>query len=304
VHTDRARDALLKDALDRFLSEYREMEIAVAARDGAPRVVRVHVPYMMQTVAIVDRPRDFAALRPRHQRRLLRVKEARDRRAPSAVKAFLHEQFHDADGDERLVAAGRGDAGAIRMLLQAAVDSGLLPEDPGSADLRAWLKRYGIGVDCSALAQHALERLLRVTGAEGTGDAALGFLRSGWVYRDVTASAGCDLFCHVPTPGDARLGDVLVSRGHVRVVFDLERTPEGAAILHLIESISMWGVPCGQTTADIDIGPRRLQVKYPAPDRPIGEQKPLRLGWGSGAFYEASAERAYVLGRLRTLNAG
>jgi hypothetical protein len=307
MNTDQEWDAFLRDEIDRFLSEFQGMETVVAQDTGEPSVVRVHSPYMMQTVTLVDREQAFARLKPRHQQRLIRVKEAREN-APAAVKAFLHEQFYGSDGGEKPVAQGRADAKEIQRFLQAAVDRGLVPVVAGSHDLRAWLKRYGIGLDCSAFVQHALTRLVRASHAavgeapderDGSG---LGFVRSGWVYRDVTESAARDLFAHIPAPGAARPGDVLVKLGHLRMVADIERAPAGAVILHLVESISASGIPSGQATTEVDIGPRRLQVKYPEPDRPIGEQTPLHRAWGSDAFEADKVESLYVLGRLRALN--
>jgi hypothetical protein len=306
MNNNQAQAAWLKNEIDRFLDEFQAMAIAVADQRGQAKVVRVHVPYMMQTVRIIDREDDFARLKVRHQRRLLRVKKARDN-APAEVKAFLRAQCYDSDGRENWIASGRADAQAIRRFLQAAVDAGLVDATAGSQALRAWLRQYGIGVDCSAFVQHALVRLVRSSRAaagkapgarDGSG---LGFVRSGWVYRDVTESADGDLFCHVPTPGAARPGDVLVKRGHMRLVTGSERTADGAAILHLVESISASGIPYGQVTVEVDIGPRRLQVKYPQPERRIGEQLPLHRAGESSPFKEDDEERLYVIGRLRAL---
>ena len=130
MHTDQERDAFLRKEIDRFLSEFQNME-TVIQEHGETRVVRVHVPYMLQTVTIIDREQDFARLRPRHQRRLLRVKNARDN-APAAVKSFLHAQFYNSDGSERPVAKGRADAQEIRRFLQAAVDRGSVSATAGS----------------------------------------------------------------------------------------------------------------------------------------------------------------------------
>jgi hypothetical protein len=52
-------------------------------------------------------------------------------------------------------------------LLQAAVDQGFVTtaegkQSPCARALRAWLKHYGIGIDCSALVQHILTRLIKV----------------------------------------------------------------------------------------------------------------------------------------------
>ena len=96
--------------------------------------------------------------------------------------------------------------------------------------------------------QHALARLPRagrvtVRNAPEKNDGGLGFVRSGCVYRDVTRSFGSDRFAHVPTPADAKPGDVLVKPGHLRLVAGKEIAPAGAAILHLVESTSATSIP-------------------------------------------------------------
>ena len=127
-------------------------------------------------------------------------------------------------------------------------------------------------------------------------------MRSGWVYRDVTGQSDrTDLFALVPTPEAAWPGDILVKPGHVRWVERPETTSDGALILHLIESISAQDVPCEQDAAEVDVGPRRMQVRYPHPDRPIGEQAPQRHAWGIDGFESDEVEPLYVLGRLRSL---
>jgi hypothetical protein len=307
MSTDQEWNAFLGGKIDRFLGELQGIEIVIAPDTGERRVVRVHVPYMTQTVTVIDRKQAFATLEPRHQRRLIRVKEARSH-APAVVKAFLHEQFYRSDGSEKPIAKGRADAQEIQRFLQAAVDRGLIPLTANSHDLRGWLHRYGIGLDCSAFVQHALTRLVQASRAAagetpgGKDGDSLGFVRTGWVYRDVTESADRDLFAHIPTPGAARPGDVLVKPGHLRMVARIERALDGAVILHLVESVSASGVPFGQATPEADLGPRRLQVKYPEPDRPIGEQTPLHRAHEGDAFDADRVESLYVLGRLRALN--
>jgi hypothetical protein len=305
--------AFVAQEIDRFLREFQGIEIVVTLQDSQPVVVRVHTPYMMQTVTIVDRAHAFAKLRPRHQRRLVRARAARQD-APASVRAFLNEQFYRDDGSERAIAGGRADADAIRRSLQAAVDRGLVPVSadkphPDSRDLRDWLKRYGIGLDCSAFVQHALTRLVRAgraamgVPASERDDVVLGFVRTGWVYRDVTGEPGePDLFALVPTPGEARPGDVHVKPGHIRLVEGIEWTPDGAAILHLVESISAAGIPTGQDTEEVDIGPRRLQVRYPLRNLSIAEQVPLRRAGSSGPFEADEMECLYVVGRFRALD--
>ena len=177
-------NAFLARQIDLLLGEYQRMPIAVRPLGGGERaVVHVHVPYMLQTLDIIGRPQDFGTLAPRHQRRLLRVRDAR-RSAPPEVRAFLEDQFHRPDGSERGVANGRVNAQEIRRLLQAAVDRGLVPTPAGKAhpdgdELRAWLRTYGIGLDCCAFVQHALIGLLQAARGSARARAPRGRPRPG-----------------------------------------------------------------------------------------------------------------------------
>ena len=118
-------EQFISNEIVRILGLYQGAEIAIPGRDGEEtRVVAVHIPYMMQTLSIIDDPDAFEKLAQRHRDRLLRVKTDREN-APEAVKRFLHQQFYDGDY-ERLVAKGRADVGDIQSLLQAAINRDLV----------------------------------------------------------------------------------------------------------------------------------------------------------------------------------
>jgi len=303
-------DAFAEQVLRELLTAFQQIEVTVGStRGGAPLTVRVHTPYMMQSVFILEDQAATAKLKPKHQDRLRRVKAARDA-APPEVKAFLQEQFYASDGGECYVAKGRASPEDVQVLLQEAVDRGLVPFDEGKAhpdagDLRGWLRRYGVGVDCSGFVQYALNALLVASDAalgrtpaetEGTG-----FVRAGWVYRQASADLpGSEArFRPVSTPAQARPGDVVASPGHIRVVVGTAARTDGAIVLDLAESTSALGIPCSLCTEEADIGPRLIQVCYPAPARPIRAQVSLRRALGESAFQAAVEERQYVLGRFR-----
>ena len=267
---------------------------------------------MMQTVSIIEDESAFAKLKPRHQDRLRRVKAARDA-APREVRAFLQRQFYASDGSERTIAKGRASPKDVRVFLQEAVDRGLVSPGegrlhPDASDLRGWLRRYGVGVDCSGFVQHALNSLLAAChAAAGWTDGAqeaVGFVRAGWVYRQASADQpeADSRFRSIATPAEARPGDVLVSPGHIRIVVGAAAAPEDGLVLDLAESISARGVPSGLVAEEADIGPRLIEVRYPEPERPIGEQTPLRRCPGEGTFQAAVEEKRYVFGRYRELD--
>jgi hypothetical protein len=311
------RDAFTERHLWKLLRAFQNVEVTVAPDGGgATATVYVHTPYMMQSVSIIEDEAAFATLKARHQDRLRRVKAARDA-APREVRAFLQRQFYASDGSERTLAKGRASPEDVRVFLQEAADRGLVSPGegrlhPDASDLRGWLRRYGVGVDCSGFVQHALNSLLAAChAAAGWTDGAqeaVGFVRAGWVYRQASADPAerDSRFRSVATPAEARPGDVLVSPGHIRIVIaavtGAAAGAGGGLVLDLAESISARGVPSGLAAEEADIGPRLIQVRYPEPERPVGEQTPLRRCPGEGAFQAAVEEKRYVFGRYRELD--
>lgn len=304
--------AFITEEINRFLREFQGIEIAVPTGASTTTQVRVHVPYMMQTVRILEDEAAFAKLATQHQARLLRVKHARDH-AREAIKTFFQQHFYTAEGQELGVACGRGDLEAIQQVTQAAVRQGLVParegkRHPDGYAVRQWLKTYGLGIDCSAFVQHALTRVVRRYRAAlgSTVDEAapyqVGWLLSRPVYQNIAGVGEGDArFALVVTPGDARPGDILVRVGHVRIVTHVAHLQASGVMLHLAESASSKGTPVGQAAVDTDIGPRRLPIQYPRPELAIGEQVPLRKRFGNREFTEDAEERVYILGRLKVL---
>jgi hypothetical protein len=302
----------VRNEIERFLERYQAMAIAVRP-DGAheARAVRVHVPYMMGTVTWIDRPEALARQRPRHQARLRRVHQARQR-APPELQAFFRPWCYGPEGRERLVAIGKSGPEAIRQLLQAALDEGLVPVPAGQASLdgaalRAWLQQYGIGVDCGGFVQHALTHLLRA-GYAAIGETAspattdVGWLRAASVYRKLVESAPDRRFDRVATPAEAHPGEILVSAGHVRIIVACERAEDGACTVTLAESTSRTDL-VGGTRFTRDVGPRLYQVRYPEPALPIRDQVPLHKRTAEAAYeFEPSEwEQQYLIARNKRL---
>jgi hypothetical protein len=308
-------NTFVTEEIRRFLIEFQGIKIVVTPGDADEMVfLFVHPPYMLQSVTIVDDEKEFTKLPRRHQIRLKKVEEAREN-APNDVKEFLYCRFYGAGNQrEAAVAKGRAELEDMRRLLQEAVDQGLVPVPegrpyPGSSDLRNWLKKYGIGVDCSAFVQQTLTRLVRACYA-AIGDNpdrghshSVGWMTSKGVYRDIMADPGKgERFEKVSTPGEARPGDVLVKWGHIRIVASAETAKEGGVILDLAESTSARDIPLGQASEEADIGPRLIQVRYPEPNSPISKQTPLRRRLGEDEFRADREERVYSLGRFRALD--
>ncbi|MEZ4862682.1 MAG: hypothetical protein R3C14_15310 [Caldilineaceae bacterium] len=309
------RDERIATELKRFVREFQTIEISVTPED-APAAIHasVHPPYMLQSVTLIDNTEKFQQLAARHRARLQRVRAAREN-APDDVKEFLRRHFYDGAGREKHIADGRAPLREIKGLLQAAVDQGVIApsggkQQPDSSDLRQWLKTYGIGIDCSGFVQQALQRLIDASVAEmdnishRDANADVPFLRCGWVYRMITEPAGepAPLVGPVPTPLQARPGDIAVNRHHMRIVVDIDVDPKAGTIFTLAEATSASDIPEGQEHEEADIGPRFVQVHFPQPDQPIAEQIPRKKRLGDAEFQVDEAENTYVIGRYRQLD--
>lgn len=309
------RDQRISAEIIRFVGEFQAIAIRVSTQPIVEEVyASVHPPYMLQSVSLLDDPAKFQRLKERHRIRLQRVRKARET-APDDVKEFLHRQFYDQDGRAKHIASGRATLAEIRTLLQAAVDQGFVSalrgkKHPDGHDLRKWLKTYGVGIDCSGFVQQVLQRLVDVHRLEmgnvshREADPDLPFLRCQWVYAAIRerAEETARLFMRVSTPAQARPGDILVSRQHMRIVADIDIGADDGVIFTLAEATSASDIPAGQIREETDIGPRIIQIQFAKPDQPIAEQTPLRKRLIDDMFQADEAENAYVIGRYRKLD--
>jgi hypothetical protein len=308
------RDEFLAAEINRFVREFQAIGVRVTPENAKERIFAfVHPPYMLQSVTLIDNGAKFEQLKEQHRARLQRVRKAREI-ASEAVRRFLDRQFYEKNGRERLIASGRAELAETKELLQKAVDRGLVSisrgkKYPDGYDLRRWLKKYGVGIDCSGFVQQALRRLIEVSRAE-VGKVAdreseldKGFLRCEWVYKNITGGAryGEQAFVEVSIPTKARPGDVVVSRSHMRIVVNVDVVKDGGIVFEVAESTSARDIPSGQTKEEADIGPRIIQVKYPKPNEPIAKQSPLKNRLVDDAFEEDRAESEYVIGRCREI---
>ena len=120
----------------------------------------------------------------------------------------------------------------------------------------------------------------------------------------ITEPAGelAPLFMPVPTPLQARPGDIVVNRHHMRIVVDIDVDPKEGCTFMLAEATSASDIPTGQAYEEADIGPRFIQVHFTKPDQPIAEQTPCRKRLVDHDFQVDETENAYVIGRYRQLD--
>jgi hypothetical protein len=287
----------------RFVRAFQNIEVTIKSSSGSASLLRVHAPYMLRSIQLIDVPENFHNLQEHHQARLLNVKAARESASPP-IQALLEKHFYDDRGQEKDLARGRAELNNIRTLLQEAVDLGLMPSrrdglPPDRFDLRMWLKTYGIGVDCSGFVQQTIQYLLNGLRADSQAPRHLPFLRCPWVYRLLAGDhqTPSPTFTRILLPSEAKPGDILVNRGHMRIVAQTENAAEDGIIFHLAESTSASDTPAGGMVEENDIGPRIIQVKYPQRKVPISKQLPLWKKESEIAYRQDENESTYFIGR-------
>lgn len=303
-------EEIITGEIHRFVHEFQNIAVSYTPDNKtAPITVFVHPPYMLQCVSLLDDVEKIRNLKEKHQTRLQNVKYAREA-ANVNLKKFLNKWFYYEDGKERGISCGRARKSEIRQFLQEAIDARVVPISSNRSyrkgrELREWLKKYGIGVDCSGFAQQVLMQLLEFLKAENisSSKSEVGFLRCRWVYREITESQEQSqaIFAEVATPSQAKPGDVLVNTHHMRVIVQIEEIQNEGIIFELAESTSASDVPSGYKFEDDDIGPRRIQIKYPKIGQPISNQTPQMKRLIDPKFVENRDEKAYVIGRWREL---
>ena len=304
------QEILISVEICRFVKEFQNIEVIISPDNTTtPVSIAVHPPYMQQCVSLLEDPKKCRKLEQKHKTRLMKVKIARDT-ADETLKKFFNNWFYDEEGKETFFSCGRANLIEIQRFLQEAVTLGILPIDsensnPTGKEPRDWLKKYGVGVDCSGFVQQVLQHLLEFIDPKKTTSPLenVGFLRCGWVYQDVLNSKNNSSaeFRQVKSPSTAKPGDILVNFHHIRVVVKIEHTDNGSVILDLAESTSAIDIPTGQVIEEPDIGPRMIKVKYPYPHLPISRQFPLIKRLIDSDYVGKVEEKTYLIGRHRRL---
>ena len=303
--TSNHSDAQTTAQIGNFLSAFQNIELLGPPQTPNPhQPVFVHPPYMLQSVRLIENVQQFARLAERHQLRLQKVKAARDK-ANDETKQFLRAQFYDENHQEKLLANGRATLAQIKQLLQEGVDQKVISWSEDRRTYRAWLKTYGIGVDCSGFVEQALQRLVEIRCAERELKQIpkVPFLRCGWVCESILGQTEREngKFEAILRPFQAKPGDILVNQHHIRIIINTHFLEDGI-IFAAAESTSARDIPAGQTEEENDIGPRRILLKYPHPDQPIAEQMPLKRREMDPQFAPDADEKTYLIGRYELLN--
>jgi hypothetical protein len=254
ILAERQVEATVREGLEGFLVNFSHITVTVMWGEdtGTQSVqhseeVAVHPPYFMN---VMDRGRA-------HPRTLERYDAAMaHRRAADRATRDLLNEISRREGRGGMGAArarvGKSRPEDIQRILQTALDRNLVQPGggrnrPNSEDLRNWLIRYGIGVDCSAFVSQALNQVTEAirggplaaserlnAGSSGLRGGARGFTR----IQDVT---------------QLRPGDTMYIPGHIRIITSVRRTPDGAVLFTTAES---------RAGGRADVGPDRAEWRY------------------------------------------
>jgi peptidoglycan hydrolase-like protein with peptidoglycan-binding domain len=134
---------------------------------------------------------------------------------------------------ERVRVRGKPTSGQVRAFLQDALDGNLVPRQASgieSKDLKEFLRKLGIGVDCSGFVSHALSACAE----------KLGLVDASILASSINLRAGGKKapFDRVERPRDLLPGDTMWNQGHIRIVHRVRPLPDGTLEMVTAESTS------------------------------------------------------------------
>lgn len=216
------------------------------------------------------------------------------------------------DRAPRLATYGKASPEQMQSFTQILVDMnpfGVAPRNITTAMITNWLKRYGIGVDCSGFVTQSLDyATTELTGRDpGLGE-----------ERDMRNAASLNSrrndFERVNSIADVRPGDTMWLEGHIRIVTQVGPGPGGRGIQMMIaESTPNAQLPAARAQGGVErIGVDRAIWWFPEGDRAStrGVQKKVSgYNWneGQGDRWETPntiREEAFHFSRYRPLDAG
>jgi hypothetical protein len=206
VHLDTA----VGERLEEFLAEFQGISVHVRWTDGEQVIkdtVTVHPPYFMNL--------------PPNAKHDTRVRYER---------AIANRRVAERDSENKSQVArrqdwvGKGTPESIAAILQEAVDNNRIAFDrkqqnyPSADDMRQWLIKFGIGIDCSGFVVQALNAVMaELYGQEGIPAEESPNLNVR-NFGSGSLKGGTRQFTRVEQPKDLRPGDTMWSAGHIRIV--------------------------------------------------------------------------------------
>lgn len=226
-------DSNAQTALQQFLQQFQNIPVNVKwSQAGAEKteIVHVHPPYFINK-----------GESGRGKERLDNAKANRSG-ATGDTKTIISNA-------PNATKVGKSTPEEIRAILQSAADKNAIPASggksrPDGSDMRSWLVKYGVGVDCSGFVAQALNKMM--TGAGATSADLLSPTGTG----SASLKGGTSKFDELPNPqqeGILRPGDTMHIPGHIRIVTQVGKTGEGFVKFMTAESSSAGDV--GPTAA-------------------------------------------------------
>lgn len=197
-------DGRIRSSVEGFLAGWKAIPVTVGGK-----VVTVHPPYFINV-----NEKSAAASKER-----MRLAEQHRAAAPAALRALINEK--------RFLHAriGKATTAKLRELLEAADAKGVLLTDATvggqatSTTLRAFLKHYGLGVDCSGFVATALNELVALFKDATAADRIAEPLET----PSGSLKGGVGAFERVTDPTQLCGGDTMWLTGHIRILAWAER---------------------------------------------------------------------------------
>ncbi len=207
-------DLIIQHKLEEFLTKFSNIPIHVPVKAVG----------MSTTATVFVRPPYFlnAERTPNSVRRLAKAKKNRKAATGSEMQAPI------SISSKALI--GKSTPEEIQKVLQEAVATGRLvtptqKEHLEGEDLRNWLIKYGIGIDCSGFVSQAINEVMsEVHQRAAVSTDSLRKLNKG----SGQLKGGREDFVKITRPFDLRPGDTMHTQGHIRIITRAE--PDGSGI--------------------------------------------------------------------------
>jgi hypothetical protein len=252
---EREVEAQITKELEEFLKQFSNIKVTVRWKEGTgdqqvekSEEVTFHPPYFMNVLK--------ESRKKLHERTLERYdtavanRRAADRATKKLLKEISRREGRGGMGISR-AKVGKAYPEDLRKIVQTALDRNLIQagkgrDHPNGEDLRAWLMRYGIGVDCSGFVSQALNQVTsKVRGTPLTKKERLN--KGGAALK-----GGARGFTKIKDLTQLMAGDTMAIPGHIRIILSAHRISGGVQFV------------TGESRAGgkADVGPDRVEWRY------------------------------------------
>jgi hypothetical protein len=233
-------DGRICAAIDGLLNEFSGVSVTIAGR-----AQRVHTPYFMNVG-------NRGQARPATLARYDRAQEQR-RNASSALRALISEPRF------RYARVAKPTPQELQAFLQAAADQNLIGVSgggaPDAAACRAFMRQYGIGLDCSGFVSQAINQVIALFNDASDSDRIADVRNTG----SASLKGDSSRFVRIRDPRDLCAGDTMWLSGHIRIISRAEA--RGSEI---------WFYTAESRAGNGDVGPTRAVWRL-VPDASITE---------------------------------